>query len=76
MHGIAMILPFEGGSIAVWYGVADMGVKVNTAALEASSNPVIAAQASGGAEEGDDKPKPGQDRAINLQTAAALIKRH
>lgn len=51
--------------------VADMGQAINHAAIAGSST-TPAAQQPAAAEDGDDKPKVGQDRQINLQTAAAL----
>lgn len=51
--------------------ISELGTAVNTAAITATSNPV--APQSGPTDEGDEKgPKPGQDRALNIQTLAAL----
>ncbi|PNS21641.1 Cullin-3 [Sphaceloma murrayae] len=50
--------------------ISDSGAMVNNAALMATASPT-AGQAS--TEDGEDKaPKPGQDRALNVQTVAAL----
>lgn len=51
--------------------ISELGTAVNNAAITATSNPV--APPSGPTDEGDEKgPKPGQDRALNIQTLAAL----
>ncbi|KAF2227861.1 Cullin [Elsinoe ampelina] len=50
--------------------ISDLGSAVNKAAFDATANPTAA---PAGADEGEDKAnKPGQDRVLNIQTAAAL----